>query len=192
VAGRRSRLLLHASPDWSQSRTVRRPNPRREHPVSPGHRVLVVEPALPPNRARPLAQALSGGLATAICYTCLDLYIAVFASSSIVSNETTYGPIGAVMTLLIIQVGLGVALHLGAVIGAPLLARAPKTEDHNAARRSPASPSGRASVPPLGTDGPNSRPRTRHLPSTLSYAPHCFSTAIQTLEGQSWLLQRSR
>ena len=41
-------------------------------------------------------------------------------SSSILSNEASDGPIGAVMTLLTIEVGLGVALHLGAVIGATI------------------------------------------------------------------------
>ena len=41
-------------------------------------------------------------------------------SSSILSNEASYGPIGAVMTLLTIEVGLGVALHIGAVIGATI------------------------------------------------------------------------
>jgi membrane protein len=68
------------------------------------------------------------GLATAVCYTGVGVYIAVFASSSIVSNETTYGPIGAVMTLLVIEVGLGVALHLGAVMGAPRSSMAPGPE----------------------------------------------------------------
>jgi membrane protein len=60
------------------------------------------------------------GLVTAICYTGVGIYIAFFGSSSIVSNEASYGPIGAVMTLLTIEVGLGVALHLGAVIGATI------------------------------------------------------------------------
>ena len=60
------------------------------------------------------------GLVTAICYTGVGVYIAFFGSSSILSNEARYGPIGAVMTLLTIEVGLGVALHLGAVIGATI------------------------------------------------------------------------
>jgi hypothetical protein len=40
------------------------------------------------------------------------------ASSSIISNEAMYGPFGAVMTLLTAEIGLGVALQLGAVVGA--------------------------------------------------------------------------
>ncbi len=76
----------------------------------------------------PWSKLFRAGLATAICYSGLGLYISVFASSSIVSNETTYGPIGAVMTLLIIQIGLGVALHLGAVIGAPHVIDSPAGE----------------------------------------------------------------
>jgi hypothetical protein len=60
------------------------------------------------------------GLVTAICYTGVGIYVAFFGSSSILSNEASYGPIGAVMTLLTIEVGLGVALHLGAVIGATI------------------------------------------------------------------------
>jgi membrane protein len=60
------------------------------------------------------------GLVTAICYTGVGIYVAFLGSSSILSNEASYGPIGAVMTLLTIEVGLGVALHLGAVIGATI------------------------------------------------------------------------
>jgi membrane protein len=60
------------------------------------------------------------GLVTAICYTGVGVYLAFFGSSSILANEASYGPIGAVMTLLTIEVGLGVALHLGAVIGATI------------------------------------------------------------------------
>jgi membrane protein len=59
-------------------------------------------------------------LVTAICYTAVGIYVAFFGSSSILSNEASYGPIGAVMTLLTMEVGLGVALHLGAVIGATI------------------------------------------------------------------------
>jgi membrane protein len=61
-----------------------------------------------------------GGLVTAICYSGVGVYVTLFGSSSILSNEASYGPIGAVMTLLTIEVGLGVALHLGAVIGATI------------------------------------------------------------------------
>jgi membrane protein len=60
------------------------------------------------------------GLITAICYTGVGVNIGFFGSSSILSNEASYGPIGAVLTLLTIEVGLGVALHLGAVIGATI------------------------------------------------------------------------
>jgi membrane protein len=38
-------------------------------------------------------------------------------SSSIVSNEKSYGPIGVVMTLLSYVIGLAVVLHIGAVAG---------------------------------------------------------------------------
>jgi len=58
------------------------------------------------------------GLATAVCYTGLGVYVAYVASSSIVSNEAMYGPFGAVMTLLTAEIGLGVAVQLSAVIGA--------------------------------------------------------------------------
>jgi membrane protein len=68
----------------------------------------------------PWRRLFLAGLATAVCYTAVGIYIAYFASSSIISNEATYGPIGAVMTLLTIEIGLGVALHIGAVIGATI------------------------------------------------------------------------
>ena len=60
------------------------------------------------------------GLATAVCYTGLGIYITYVMSSTIVTNETTYGPIGAVITLLTAEIGLAVTLQLGAAIGASL------------------------------------------------------------------------
>jgi hypothetical protein len=66
----------------------------------------------------PWRRLFLAGLATAVCYTALGIYIAYVASSSIISNEAMYGPFGAVMTLLTAEIGLGVALQLGAVIGA--------------------------------------------------------------------------
>jgi len=41
-------------------------------------------------------------------------------SSSIVSNEAMFGPIGAVFTLVTAEIGLAVALQLGAAIGAAI------------------------------------------------------------------------
>jgi membrane protein len=60
---------------------------------------------------------LPAGIATAILYEAVGIYISVFASSSIVSSEASFGPIGVVMTLLAVLVGLGVAVHVGAVLG---------------------------------------------------------------------------
>ena len=58
------------------------------------------------------------GLATAVCCAGLGFFIAYTASSSIISNEAMYGPFGAVMAVVTAEIGLGVALQLGAVIGA--------------------------------------------------------------------------
>ena len=58
------------------------------------------------------------GLATAICYTVVGIYVRIWASWSIVSNESSYGPIGAMMAILATLVELGIAIHVGAVIGA--------------------------------------------------------------------------
>src|SRR5262249_39831217 len=55
------------------------------------------------------------------CCAGLGLYMAYVASPAIVANEARYGPngpIGAVMTLVTAEIGLGVAVQLGAVIGA--------------------------------------------------------------------------
>jgi NAD(P)H-dependent FMN reductase len=60
----------------------------------------------------------AAGLATAVCCAGLAAYIAYVASISIVANEARYGSIGAAMTLLTAEIGLGVALQLGAAIGA--------------------------------------------------------------------------
>jgi membrane protein len=60
---------------------------------------------------------LATGLATAICYTVVGVYVRVWASWTIVSNESSYGPIGAMMAILATLVALGIAIHIGAVIG---------------------------------------------------------------------------
>jgi membrane protein len=66
----------------------------------------------------PWRRLFPAGLTTAICCTGLGVYIAYVASPSIVSNEAAYGPIGVVTTLVSAEIGLGVAVQLGAVIGA--------------------------------------------------------------------------
>jgi membrane protein len=63
---------------------------------------------------------LAAGLATSVCYAGLGLYITYVASPSVVSSEASFGPIGAVMTLIAAEIGLGVALHVGAIVGATL------------------------------------------------------------------------
>jgi membrane protein len=62
----------------------------------------------------------AAGLATAVCYTGLGVYIVYVMSSSIVSNEAMFGPIGAVFTLVTAEIGLAVVLQLGAAIGAAM------------------------------------------------------------------------
>ena len=68
----------------------------------------------------PWRRLFPAGLATAICYKGLGAYIVYVMSSSIVSGQATYGPIGTVITLLAAETGLGVALQLGAAIGATI------------------------------------------------------------------------
>jgi hypothetical protein len=68
----------------------------------------------------PWRRLFLAGLATAVCCTGLSAYISYVASSSIISNEAMYGPIGAVITLLTAEIGLGVAIQLGAAIGATI------------------------------------------------------------------------
>jgi len=68
----------------------------------------------------PWRRLFIAGVATAACCTGLGVYIACLASSSLVSNEASYGPFGAVMTLVTGEIGLGVALHVGAVVGATI------------------------------------------------------------------------
>lgn len=57
------------------------------------------------------------GVATGICLTGLSVVSSFAFSSSIISNEKSYGPIGVVMTLLSYVIGLAVVLHIGAVAG---------------------------------------------------------------------------
>jgi len=66
----------------------------------------------------PWRRLFPAGLATATCYTCLGAYITYVMSSSIVANDATYGAIGTVITLLTAEIGLAVAVQLGAAIGA--------------------------------------------------------------------------
>jgi agmatinase len=66
----------------------------------------------------PWRRLFPAGLSTALCCTGLGLYIAYVASPAIVANEARYGPIGVVMTLVTAEIGLGVAVQLGAVVGA--------------------------------------------------------------------------
>jgi membrane protein len=80
-------------------------------------------------------------LVTAICYTAVGIYVAFFGSSSILSNEASYGPIGAVMTLLTMEVGLGIALHLGAVIGATIGGKAHRSTPPGTSAAPPGPPS---------------------------------------------------
>ena len=60
---------------------------------------------------------LPSGLATAVCYAGLGGFAAAFFSSAIVSNHKTYGDIGTIMIFLSFLIGLGVVVHLGAVLG---------------------------------------------------------------------------
>jgi membrane protein len=68
----------------------------------------------------PWRRLFAAGLATAVCYAGLGIYIVYVMSSSIVSNEAMFGPIGAVFTLVTAEIGLAVALQLGAAIGAAI------------------------------------------------------------------------
>jgi uncharacterized protein YbjT (DUF2867 family) len=78
----------------------------------------------------PWRRLFLAGLATAVCYAGLSVYMAYVASLAILSNEAMYGPIGTVMTLVTAEVGLGVAIQLGAVIGAAAgMVRTPADRD---------------------------------------------------------------
>jgi membrane protein len=58
-----------------------------------------------------------GGLVTAFCLTGLGVFSALLFSNSIISSEKSYGPIGVMTVLLSYCIGLGVCLHIGAVVG---------------------------------------------------------------------------
>jgi membrane protein len=62
-------------------------------------------------------QLFPTGLVTAICLTGLSVFSALLFSSSIVSDENSYGPVGVMMVLLSYCIGLGVVIHIGAVFG---------------------------------------------------------------------------
>ena len=57
------------------------------------------------------------GLATGIFMTGLSVFSSLLYSSSIVWENKAYGPVGVVMVLISYLVGLGVVIHLGAVVG---------------------------------------------------------------------------
>jgi membrane protein len=58
-----------------------------------------------------------GGAATAALTTALGLLFSAFGSSSITSSQRIYGPVGTITVLIEVLVGLGVAVHLGALLG---------------------------------------------------------------------------
>jgi hypothetical protein len=62
-------------------------------------------------------QTLPVGVATGFCITGLAVFSALFFSSSIVSGENSYGPIGVVTVLLSYIIGFGVCVHMGALFG---------------------------------------------------------------------------
>jgi membrane protein len=90
----------------------------------------------------PWRRLVVGGVATAALYTAVGLYFALIAARSVVSDEHAYGPIGTVIVLLETLVGLGLAVHLGAVIGARYGATSPTAVGMN--RRSRRRPPRRA------------------------------------------------
>jgi len=55
--------------------------------------------------------------APSFCLAGLGVFSALLFSSTVVSDEKSYGPIGVIMVLLSYCIGFGVCLHLGAVIG---------------------------------------------------------------------------
>lgn len=61
--------------------------------------------------------ALPGGIATGLCLTGLSIFSALVLSSTIVSGNENYGPVGVVTALLSYLIGFGVCIHLGAVFG---------------------------------------------------------------------------
>lgn len=73
----------------------------------------------------PWRRLVVGGIATAVLYTAVGVYFALFAAGSVVSDEHAYGPIGTVMVLFECLIGLGMAVLLGAVIGARYGATSP-------------------------------------------------------------------
>lgn len=63
-------------------------------------------------------RVLPGGVAIAVLYALVGIGTAVLGSSSITSAARAHGPIGTVMTMMEVLVALGLAIHLGAYIGA--------------------------------------------------------------------------
>jgi membrane protein len=62
-------------------------------------------------------ELLPGGVATAVCVTGLGVFSSLLFSGQIVAGANDYGPIGVVTILLSWLIGIGVCLHLGAVVG---------------------------------------------------------------------------
>jgi membrane protein len=60
---------------------------------------------------------LPGGVATGLCLAGLSVFSAGLLSSSIISGDENYGPVGVVTALLVFFIGFGVCIHLGAVFG---------------------------------------------------------------------------
>jgi membrane protein len=66
----------------------------------------------------PWGRLFAGGLTTAALTTTVGILFSNFGSPAITSSQKIYGPIGTVTVLLEVLIGLGVAIHLGALLGA--------------------------------------------------------------------------
>jgi membrane protein len=60
---------------------------------------------------------LPAALATTLFYAGLGAFAAVGFSSGVVTYQKTYGSVGTVMVILSFLIGLGVVVHLGALVG---------------------------------------------------------------------------
>src|SRR5215467_11914170 len=133
MAGGRFRLRDAAGRHRPQSPDPWRSHCRCQRPIPAGRCFLWWSLHCLLSGQIPWRRLFAAGLATAVCYTGLGVYIVYVMSSSIVSNEAMFGPIGAVFTLITAEIGLAVALQLGAAIGAAIGTRQ-DTDGHRSGR----------------------------------------------------------
>jgi membrane protein len=72
----------------------------------------------------PWRNLMPAAIATSLCWVGLGVFASFYFSSTVISDNSTYGTIGVVFTLTTWFIAMGAVITIGAVVGALLIKRA--------------------------------------------------------------------